>query len=131
MKSRKLSWSAGRRECPRYRKRLKNYSERNRTALLTRTKLLRSERQRRPEYYRETLKMSCFSTQRRFLWESKPWGGENEKNNKTLGRFILDGIAPSSRGMPQVEVSFDIDANGILNVKARDKATTKVPLLGM
>jgi len=53
--------------------------------------------------------------------------GEREiaQYNKTLGRFILDGIAPSSRGMPQVEVSFDIDANGILNVKARDKATNK------
>lgn len=53
--------------------------------------------------------------------------GEREiaQYNKTLGRFILDGIAPSPRGMPQVEVSFDIDANGILNVKARDKATNK------
>ena len=47
------------------------------------------------------------------------------QDNKTLGRFILDGIAPAIRGMPQVEVSFDIDANGILNVKARDKATGK------
>ncbi len=54
--------------------------------------------------------------------------GEREfaKDNKTLGRFILDGIPPSPRGMPQVEVSFDIDANGILNVKATDKATNKV-----
>ena len=54
--------------------------------------------------------------------------GEREfaKDNKTLGRFILDGIPPSPRGMPQVEVSFDIDANGILNVKATDKATSKV-----
>src|SRR3989339_728064 len=46
-------------------------------------------------------------------------------DNKTLGRFILDGIPPAPRGMPQVEVSFDIDANGILNVKAKDKATNK------
>lgn len=47
-------------------------------------------------------------------------------DNKTLGRFILDGIPPSPRGMPQIEVSFDIDANGILNVKAQDKASGKV-----
>ena len=47
------------------------------------------------------------------------------EGNKTLGRFVLDGIPPSPRGVPQVEVSFDIDANGILNVKARDKATNK------
>jgi len=46
-------------------------------------------------------------------------------DNKTLGRFILDGIPPAPRGIPQVEVSFDIDANGILNVKAKDKATGK------
>ncbi|MFA6306330.1 MAG: molecular chaperone DnaK [Patescibacteria group bacterium] len=46
-------------------------------------------------------------------------------DNKTLGRFILDGIPPAPRGVPQVEVSFDIDANGILNVKAKDKATSK------
>ncbi len=46
-------------------------------------------------------------------------------DNKTLGRFILDGIPPAPRGVPQVEVSFDIDANGILNVKAVDKATNK------
>lgn len=46
-------------------------------------------------------------------------------DNKTLGRFILDGIPPAPRGMPQVEVSFDIDANGILNVSAKDKATNK------
>jgi len=44
-------------------------------------------------------------------------------DNRTLGRFILDGILPSPRGMPQIEVTFDIDANGILNVKARDKGT--------
>ncbi|MDD4289875.1 MAG: molecular chaperone DnaK [Patescibacteria group bacterium] len=46
-------------------------------------------------------------------------------DNKTLGRFILDGIPPAPRGIPQIEVSFDIDANGILNVKAVDKATGK------
>jgi len=46
-------------------------------------------------------------------------------DNKSLGRFILDGIAPAPRGMPQIEVSFDIDANGILNVKAKDKTTSK------
>ena len=46
-------------------------------------------------------------------------------DNKTLGRFMLDGIPPAPRGVPQVEVSFDIDANGILSVKAKDKATNK------
>ncbi len=46
-------------------------------------------------------------------------------DNKSLGRFILDGIPPAPRGVPQVEVSFDIDANGILNVKATDKASGK------
>ncbi len=46
-------------------------------------------------------------------------------DNKSLGRFILDGIPPAHRGMPQIEVTFDIDANGILNVKAKDKATGK------
>jgi molecular chaperone DnaK len=46
-------------------------------------------------------------------------------DNKSLGRFILDGIPPAPRGVPQIEVSFDIDANGILNVKAVDKATNK------
>jgi molecular chaperone DnaK len=46
-------------------------------------------------------------------------------DNKSLGRFILDGIPPAPRGMPQVEVSFDIDANGILNVKAKDKSSNK------
>ncbi|MBU4142954.1 molecular chaperone DnaK [Patescibacteria group bacterium] len=47
------------------------------------------------------------------------------KDNRTLGRFILDGIPPSPRGVPQIEVSFDIDANGILTVTAKDKATSK------
>ena len=46
-------------------------------------------------------------------------------DNKSLGRFILDGLPPAPRGVPQVEVSFDLDANGILNVKAIDKATNK------
>jgi molecular chaperone DnaK len=44
-------------------------------------------------------------------------------DNKSLARFILDGIPPAPRGVPQIEVSFDIDANGIVNVKARDKAS--------
>jgi molecular chaperone DnaK len=47
------------------------------------------------------------------------------KDNKSLGRFILDGLPPASRGVPQIEVSFDIDANGILSVVAKDKATSK------
>ena len=53
--------------------------------------------------------------------------GEREfaKDNRPLGRFKLDGIAPAPRGVPQVEVTFDIDANGILNVTAKDKATGK------
>lgn len=46
-------------------------------------------------------------------------------DNKSLGRFILDGIPPAPRGIPQIEVAFDIDANGILNVKATDKASGK------
>lgn len=47
------------------------------------------------------------------------------QDNKSLGRFILDGIPPAPRGVPQIEVTFDIDANGILNVSAKDKATGK------
>jgi len=46
-------------------------------------------------------------------------------DNKSLGKFVLDGIPPAPRGVPQIEVTFDIDANGILNVKAVDKATNK------
>ncbi|MBI4785800.1 MAG: molecular chaperone DnaK [Chloroflexi bacterium] len=46
-------------------------------------------------------------------------------DNKTLGRFILDGIPPAPRGVPQIEVTFDIDANGIVNVTAKDKATSR------
>ncbi|MFH1173117.1 MAG: molecular chaperone DnaK, partial [bacterium] len=55
------------------------------------------------------------------LQGERPMAGDN----KSLGRFILSGIPPAPRGIPQVEVSFDIDANGILNVKAKDKATNK------
>jgi len=53
--------------------------------------------------------------------------GEREMaaDNKSLGRFMLDGIPPAPRGVPQVEVKFDLDANGILNVTAKDKATNK------
>jgi molecular chaperone DnaK len=47
------------------------------------------------------------------------------KDNKTIGKFILDGLPPAPRGVPQIEVTFDIDANGILNVSAKDKATGK------
>ena len=46
-------------------------------------------------------------------------------DNMTLGRFRLDGIPSAPRGMPQIEVTFDIDANGILNVTAKDKATSR------
>ncbi|HVQ44411.1 MAG TPA: molecular chaperone DnaK [Candidatus Saccharimonadia bacterium] len=54
--------------------------------------------------------------------------GEREfaQDNKSLGRFVLDGIPPAPRGVPQVEVTFNIDANGIVNVKAMDKGTGKV-----
>lgn len=55
------------------------------------------------------------------LQGERPMAGDN----KTLGRFILDGIPPAPRGLPQIEVTFDIDANGILNVKAKDKATSR------
>ncbi len=53
--------------------------------------------------------------------------GEREfaRDNKSLGRFILDGIAPAPRGVPQIEVTFNLDANGILNVTAKDKGTGK------
>ena len=57
--------------------------------------------------------------------------GEREfaRDNRTLGRFHLDGIAPAPRGMPQIEVTFDIDANGILSVKAKDKGTGKEQMI--
>merc|ERR1711869_62746 len=48
------------------------------------------------------------------------------KDNNLLGKFHLDGIPPAPRGVPQIEVTFDIDANGILNVSAQDKSTGKV-----
>ena len=51
--------------------------------------------------------------------------GRWPRDNRTLGRFQLDGIPPAPRGVPQIEVAFDIDANGILNVSAKDKATGK------
>ena len=56
------------------------------------------------------------------LQGERPMAGDN----KTLGRFILDGIPPAPRGVPQIEVVFDIDANGILSVSAKDKATGKM-----
>lgn len=46
-------------------------------------------------------------------------------DNKSLGRFVLDGIPPAPRGVPQVEVTFDVDSNGVLNVTAKDKSTGK------
>ena len=55
------------------------------------------------------------------LQGERPMAGQN----RTLGRFHLDGIPPAPRGVPQVEVTFDIDANGMVNVSARDKATSK------
>ncbi|MGA9047462.1 MAG: molecular chaperone DnaK [Dehalococcoidia bacterium] len=55
------------------------------------------------------------------LQGERPMSGDN----KTLGRFILDGILPAPRGVPQIEVTFDLDANGILNVRAQDKGTGK------
>ena len=48
-------------------------------------------------------------------------------DNKTIGRFHLDGIPPAPRGVPQIEVTFDIDANGIIKVSATDKGTGKSP----
>jgi molecular chaperone DnaK len=53
------------------------------------------------------------------LQGERPMAGDN----KSIGRFILDGILPAPRGLPQIEVAFDIDANGILSVSAKDKAT--------
>ena len=55
------------------------------------------------------------------LQGERPMAGDN----KSLGRFVLDGIPPAPRGMPQIEVTFDIDASGLLNVKAKDKASGK------
>ena len=61
------------------------------------------------------------STEIHIVQGERPMAGDN----KSLGRFILDGIPPAPRGIPQVEVTFDIDANGILNVKAKDKSSGK------
>jgi molecular chaperone DnaK len=57
--------------------------------------------------------------------EIKVYQGEREmaRDNRMLGNFILDGIPPAPRGIPQIEVTFDIDANGIVNVKAHDRGT--------
>lgn len=57
----------------------------------------------------------------------KVYQGEREMatDNKLLGSFMLVGIPPAPRGVPQIEVSFDIDANGIINVSARDRGTNK------
>jgi molecular chaperone DnaK len=57
----------------------------------------------------------------------KVFQGERElvQHNKLLGEFILDGIAPARRGQPQIEVTFDIDANGIIHISAKDKSTGK------
>jgi molecular chaperone DnaK len=59
--------------------------------------------------------------------EIRVFQGEREmaKDNKSIGKFILDGIASAPRGIPQIEVTFDIDANGILSVHAEDKGTGK------
>jgi len=56
-----------------------------------------------------------------FCKEKRPMANDN----RSLGKFILEGIAPAPRGLPQIEVKFDIDANGILTVTATDKATGK------
>src|SRR5213079_1753573 len=59
--------------------------------------------------------------------EVKVFQGERPmaRDNRTLGRFHLDGIPPAPRGVPQIEVTFDIDANGIVHVAAKDRATSK------
>lgn len=76
-----------------------------------------------------TSKMQVFSTAGDSQTSVEIHIGQGERplmaDNKTLGRFILDGIPPAPRGIPQVEVTFDIDANGILTVSAKDKATGK------
>jgi len=76
-----------------------------------------------------TKKMETFSTaaDSQTAVDIKVFQGEREMaaSNKQIGHFQLDGIPPAPRGMPQVEVTFDIDANGILSVSARDKATNK------
>ncbi len=76
-----------------------------------------------------TAKTQVFSTavENQPLVEIHVLQGErpSASDNKSLGKFILDGIPPAPRGVPQVEVTFDIDANGILNVSAKDKGTNK------
>lgn len=76
-----------------------------------------------------TSKTQVFSTAADSQTSVEVHVGQGERpmmaDNKTLARFILDGIPPASRGVPQVEVTFDIDANGILTVSAKDKATNK------
>lgn len=67
--------------------------------------------------------------------EISVYQGESEfvKDNQLLGSFILDGIPPAPRGIPQIEVTFDIDANGLLHVLARDKGTGRsqsIPITG-
>lgn len=60
----------------------------------------------------------------------KVFQGEREMaaDNKILGQFDLVGIPPAPRGVPQIEVTFDIDANGIINISAKDKATSEWPV---
>jgi len=76
-----------------------------------------------------TKKSQVFSTASDMQTSVEIHIGQGERpmaqDNKSLGKFILDGIPPAPRGVPQIEVSFDIDANGILNVTATDKATAK------
>ncbi len=76
-----------------------------------------------------TAKTQIFSTAADSQTSVEVHVGQGERpmmaDNKTLARFILDGIPPSPRGIPQIEVTFDIDANGILSVSAKDKATGK------
>jgi molecular chaperone DnaK len=62
------------------------------------------------------------STEIHIVQGERPMAGDN----KSLGRFVLDGIPPAPRGVPQVEVMFDVDSNGVLNVTAKDKSTGKV-----
>lgn len=68
----------------------------------------------------------CFSRDyRRTHGQTEASRSAQARDNRTLGRFHLDGIPPAPRGVPQIEVKFDIDANGVLNVSAKDKGTGK------